>query len=282
MTPIVHRDPRRASVIFPRKALTPRGAAAKRMAALAMAGALVVLLLGPVGFPGAPAAVPAAADQGDAADAVLPATGNGGSTHVKAASPPRTVPTSAAANARRTPPRAILRGFGQRNGTAAGAVPAGRAENAKGTGAAGANSFGEAAGSTAAAGTSSAPTAKTPGTLAIGGAVIPYRDVRGGTTPATGAGLWLGSDATDDGSWGYFVGHNPGSFAPVRSLKAGDAVTLTDRTGKQRSYHVRSVLTVSAAATWKTVAPLVTGFGESILLQTCTGDGLTNTIVVAV
>jgi hypothetical protein len=59
-------------------------------------------------------------------------------------------------------------------------------------------------------------------------------------------------------------------------------VTLTDRTGKQRSYHVRSVLTVSAAATWKTVVPLVTGFGESILLQTCTGDGLTNTIVVAV
>lgn len=281
MTPIVHRDPRRASVIFPRKALTPRGAAAKRMAALAMAGALVVLLLGPVGFPGAPAAVPAAADQGDAADAVLPATGNGGSTHVKAASPPRTVTTYAAANARRTPPRAILRGFGQRNGTAAGAVPAGRAENAEGTGAAGANSFGEAAGSTAAAGTSSAPTAKTPGTLAIGGAVIPYRDVRGGTTPATGAGLWLGSDATDDGSWGYFVGHNPGPFAPVKTLGCGSTITLCDTAGATRTYIVRDVFTIETTATWKTIAGRVTGYGESLVLQTCTGDGATNTIVVA-
>lgn len=39
-------------------------------------------------------------------------------------------------------------------------------------------------------------------------------------TPSSGGGLWLGSDAVDDGSWGYFVGHNPGSFAPVRSLSS--------------------------------------------------------------
>ena len=62
-----------------------------------------------------------------------------------------------------------------------------------------------------------------PGTLVVGGTAIPYRDVRGGTTPSSGGGLWLGSDAVDDGSWGYFVGHNPGSFAPVRSLSSGDA-----------------------------------------------------------
>ena len=70
-----------------------------------------------------------------------------------------------------------------------------------------------------------------PGTLVVDGTAIPYRDVRGGTTPSSGGGLWLGSDAVDDGSWGYFVGHNPGSFAPVRSLSSGDAVVVCDRSG---------------------------------------------------
>ena len=74
-----------------------------------------------------------------------------------------------------------------------------------------------------------------PGTLVVGGTAIPYRDVRGGTTPSSGGGLWLGSDAVDDGSWGYFVGHNPGSFAPVRSLSPGDAVVVCDRSGAQRA-----------------------------------------------
>lgn len=127
-----------------------------------------------------------------------------------------------------------------------------------------------------------APAALPVRSLLAGGAVIPYRDVRGGTTPATGAGLWLGADAVDDGGWGYFVGHNPGAFAPVRSLKRGDTVVVRDGAGKTRSYRVRTVLTVGVNATWKTVAPLVTGHGESVILQTCTGDGRTNTIVVAV
>lgn len=119
-------------------------------------------------------------------------------------------------------------------------------------------------------------------TLTIGDTTIPYRDVRGGTTPATGAGLWLGSDATADGSWGYFIGHNPGSFTPVRALKRGDAIMLVDSQGAARDYRVHTVFTVEITATWKAIAPRVTGFGESIVLQTCTGDGKTNTIVVAV
>lgn len=119
-----------------------------------------------------------------------------------------------------------------------------------------------------------------PGTLMVGGTVIPYRDVRGGTTPSSGGGLWLGSDAVDDGSWGYFVGHNPGSFAPVRSLSSGDAVTVCDRSGAQRTYSVKDAFQVEETATWKTIASRVTGYGESVVLQTCAGDGM-NVIVVA-
>lgn len=120
-----------------------------------------------------------------------------------------------------------------------------------------------------------------PRTLSVAGTAIPYRDVRGGTTPDTGAGLWLGSDATDDGSWGYFVGHNPGAFAAVKDLRPGDAVGLTDSAGASRTYTVREVFAVEVTATWKAIAGRVTGYGESVILQTCTGDGATNTIVVA-
>lgn len=120
-----------------------------------------------------------------------------------------------------------------------------------------------------------------PGTIVAAGATIPYRDVRGGTTPDAGAGLWLGSDAVDDGSWGYFVGHNPGPFSPVRTLGPGDEVILCNNSGATRSYRVRTVFFVEATATWKTIADRVTGYGESVILQTCTGDGATNTIVVA-
>lgn len=119
-----------------------------------------------------------------------------------------------------------------------------------------------------------------PGTLVVGGTAIPYRDVRGGATPSSGGGLWLGSDAVDDGSWGYFVGHNPGSFAPVRSLSSGDAVVVCDRSGAQRAYTVREVFQVEETATWKTIASRVTGYGESVVLQTCAGDGM-NVIAVA-
>lgn len=124
------------------------------------------------------------------------------------------------------------------------------------------------------------PTPSPPGTLVVGGTAIPYRDVRGGTTPSSGGGLWLGSDAVDDGSWGYFVGHNPGSFAPVRSLSSGDAVVVCDRSGAQRAYTVREVFQVEETATWKAIASRVTGYGESVVLQTCAGDGM-NVIVVA-
>ena len=72
----------------------------------------------------------------------------------------------------------------------------------------------------------------------------------------------------------------PGSFAPVCSLSSGDAVVVCDRSGAQRAYTVREVFQVEETATWKTIASRVTGYGESVVLQTCAGDGM-NVIVVA-
>lgn len=179
-------------------------------------------------------------------------------------------------------------GPGASSGEAAGACSeeADRADEQRG-GQEASKGFGSAAeGGSAASGEtpsdegSGAADSIAPGTLVVGGTAIPYRDVRGGTTPSSGGGLWLGSDAVDDGSWGYFVGHNPGSFAPVRSLSSGDAVVVCDRSGAQRAYTVREVFQVEETATWKAIASRVTGYGESVVLQTCAGDGM-NVIVVA-
>lgn len=58
------------------------------------------------------------------------------------------------------------------------------------------------------------------------------------SAPASGAGLWMGSDSTTDGSWGYFIGHNPGDFTCVMTLKNGDPVTVCDSDGNTRTYSV--------------------------------------------
>ena len=55
---------------------------------------------------------------------------------------------------------------------------------------------------------------------------------------------------------------------------------MCDRSGAQRAYTVREVFQVEETATWKTIASRVTGYGESVVLQTCAGDGM-NVIVVA-
>ena len=91
-------------------------------------------------------------------------------------------------------------------------------------------------------------------------------------------------------SWAYFSGISEtkglslknllASFAPVRSLSSGDAVVVCDRSGAQRAYTVREVFQVEETATWKTIASRVTGYGESVVLQTCAGDGM-NVIAVA-
>lgn len=48
----------------------------------------------------------------------------------------------------------------------------------------------------------------------VNGDIVTYvPSYESASAPASGAGLWMGSDSTTDGSWGYFIGHNPGDFS---------------------------------------------------------------------
>ena len=118
--------------------------------------------------------------------------------------------------------------------------------------------------------------------LQIFGNVIPYVDAFGvSRAPDSTAGLWMGSDSTTDGSWGYFIGHHPGVFNCVMYLDEGDAITVCDADGNARTYTVFAVYDVSDDTTWNQISSEVTSHGESIALQTCCGDGATYRIIEA-
>lgn len=121
-----------------------------------------------------------------------------------------------------------------------------------------------------------------PGTISVAGDVVPFQDsYESAAAPARGAGLWMGSDSTADGSWGYFIGHNPGDFCCVMALSTGDAVTVCDRDGNERTYRVIDTFDVPDTTYWEDIAYKVDGYGESITLQTCCGDGEHYRVVVA-
>ena len=123
--------------------------------------------------------------------------------------------------------------------------------------------------------------ALSPATIQVGSTCLPYMDAFGATTaPQTGAGLWLGSDSTTDGSWGYFIGHNPGPFCEVMGLEQGDLISICDRQGHQRAYQVVKAFRVTDDTCWEYIEDDVTGYGESAILQTCCGDNAHYRIVV--
>ena len=121
-----------------------------------------------------------------------------------------------------------------------------------------------------------------PGTINVNGDVLPYVDsFETASAPHSGAGLWMGSDSTTDGSWGYFIGHNPGPFTCVMTLKNGDPVTVRDNDGAQRTYHVVDELIVPDDTYWEDIESRVTEYGESVILQTCCGDHAHYRVVIA-
>lgn len=116
--------------------------------------------------------------------------------------------------------------------------------------------------------------------IEVGDALVPYADTpRAEQAPRFGAGLWAGSDDVDDGSYGYFVGHNPGFFAGVMDLRAGDPVTVWDRTGDRCDYLVSQVFDVGADARLSDVIGRFSREGEAVVLQTCNGDDLMRIVV---
>ena len=121
-----------------------------------------------------------------------------------------------------------------------------------------------------------------PLSLMIAGNVIPYVDAyKAERAPDHTAGLWMGSDSTQDGSWGYFIGHHPGVFNCVMYLQQGDVIQVCDRDGNMRAYTVFEVYDVPDSTQWGQIASEVTSHGESIALQTCCGDDASYRIVEA-
>ena len=118
--------------------------------------------------------------------------------------------------------------------------------------------------------------------LIINGVEIPYvASFQTDTAPESTAGLWLGSDDVDDGSWGYFIGHNPGVFTPILDLKVGDTFAIRDFSGAEHTYTVVKEFDVNAGTNWSDIEADVTGYGESAILQTCINGGKQYHIIVA-
>ena len=117
----------------------------------------------------------------------------------------------------------------------------------------------------------------------VNGDIVTYvPSYESASAPASGAGLWMGSDSTTDGSWGYFIGHNPGDFTCVMTLKNGDPVTVCDSDGNTRTYSVVDEFIVPDDTYWEDIQSRVTDYGESIILQTCCGDNAHYRVVIAV
>lgn len=126
------------------------------------------------------------------------------------------------------------------------------------------------------------PDAMEAATINVNGDVMGYVDsFESASAPSSGAGLWMGSDSTTDGSWGYFIGHNPGSFTCVMTLKNGDPVTVCDGNGDARTYYVVDEFVVPDDTYWEDIQSHVTGYGESVILQTCCGDNAHYRVVIA-
>ena len=118
--------------------------------------------------------------------------------------------------------------------------------------------------------------------LKIHDVIIPYENAKlANTAPVNEAGLWMGADNTNDNSYGYFIGHHPGVFDCVSDMNVGDRVVVCDMLGHKRMYTVRVLLDFPSTATWGNVKPFVTGYGESVILQTCMGDSDRRVIVAA-
>lgn len=117
-------------------------------------------------------------------------------------------------------------------------------------------------------------------TITIGGVAIDYVDSYGtSAAPSSDAGIWRGSDSTTDGSFGYFIGHDYTNFGAVANLDPGANVSVTDGDGNSRDYEVIDSFVVPRDTTWSEVSDRITGYGESIAMQTCVDDGYV--IVVA-
>lgn len=107
-------------------------------------------------------------------------------------------------------------------------------------------------------------------TIDVNGAWVPYiHCVRANACPDFGAGLWEGDDDVNDGSFSYFVGHNPGDFTCVYNLRKGEYVGVCDCTGQMRTYHVTDIYEVPDTISFDELRERLIPEGECLVMQTC-------------
>lgn len=100
---------------------------------------------------------------------------------------------------------------------------------------------------------------------------IPYIPAEESDTAPYGnyAGLWCGTDDTNDGDMTFLVGHNPGAFTPLLNKQIGDIIKIEPIRYDEAEYIIRDIFAVPNTATAKDIEDRVTGYGESLILQTC-------------
>lgn len=123
----------------------------------------------------------------------------------------------------------------------------------------------------------------TPGSLRVLGQVISFAQgsCYDSTAPDGYASTWLGNGSVTDGYNTYFIGHNPGIFAPVMDLQPGDVVTVCDESGATRDYTVFDTTIVPKRSNYYDYEDRIAPVGETITLQTCCPGDATVRCVMA-
>ena len=103
---------------------------------------------------------------------------------------------------------------------------------------------------------------------------MPYRQGEPAdiTAPDGYASTWVGTGCVSDNANTYFIGHNPGVFERVMDLEIGDKVTVFDDDGDSRTYYVFDALFLPNGSNYFVYESRIAPTGETITLQTCTGD----------
>ena len=110
--------------------------------------------------------------------------------------------------------------------------------------------------------------------ICVLGEEVPYRQGEPAdiTAPDGYASTWVGTGCVSDNANTYFIGHNPGVFERVMDLEIGDKITVFDDDSASRTYYVFDTLFLPNGSNYFVYEGRIAPTGETITLQTCTGD----------
>lgn len=131
--------------------------------------------------------------------------------------------------------------------------------------------------------TANKPSESNPGTLSFLGHEVAFAQGScfDSTAPDGYASTWLGDGSVTDNVNTFFIGHNPGVFAPVMDLQEGDTITVCDENGNERTYTVFDTMVLQKRSNYFDYEDRLSPSGESITLQTCCPGDTTVRCVMA-